>query len=114
LWRGAGVVIIRTFYRWGARPEVLLSTYVICRWGARPELLWSNVIVCEGLVSMYLMKRDCHCAYLPVASIGGRSLEPAAIMSLRIWLLLFDVVIGVFMMNDSCVMNDVIVVKNNL
>ncbi|GJY74014.1 hypothetical protein Tco_0478445 [Tanacetum coccineum] len=70
--------------------------------------------VCIGLVSMYLMKRDFHCVYLPVASIGGRSLEPATIMSLRIWLLLSDVVIGVVMMNDCCVMNDVIVVKNNL
>nr|GEV35692.1 hypothetical protein [Tanacetum cinerariifolium] len=28
-----------------------------------------------GLVSMYPKKRDCHCAYLPVASIGGRSLD---------------------------------------
>ncbi|GKC88870.1 reverse transcriptase domain-containing protein, partial [Tanacetum coccineum] len=33
-----------------------------------------------GLVSMYLKKRDRHCAYRLVASIGGRSLEPAAIM----------------------------------
>nr|GEZ64177.1 hypothetical protein [Tanacetum cinerariifolium] len=31
-----------------------------------------------GLVSMYHKNRDRHCAYLPVASIGGRSLEPAA------------------------------------
>ncbi|GJS52014.1 hypothetical protein Tco_0625376 [Tanacetum coccineum] len=37
-----------------------------------------------GLVSMYLKKRDHHCAYRPVASIGGRSLEPAAIILLCI------------------------------
>ncbi|GKA89165.1 hypothetical protein Tco_0810977 [Tanacetum coccineum] len=37
-----------------------------------------------GLVSMYLKKRDCHFAYLPVASIGGRSLEPTAMMLLCI------------------------------
>ncbi|GJX71865.1 hypothetical protein Tco_0309036 [Tanacetum coccineum] len=30
-----------------------------------------------GLVLMYLKKRDCHCTYLPIASIGGQSLEPA-------------------------------------
>ncbi|GKA23233.1 hypothetical protein Tco_0709195 [Tanacetum coccineum] len=35
-----------------------------------------------GLVSMYRKNRDRHCAYRPVASIGGRSLEPAAIMLL--------------------------------
>ncbi|GKC32336.1 hypothetical protein Tco_1039630 [Tanacetum coccineum] len=35
-----------------------------------------------GLVSMYRKNRDRHCAYRPVASIGGRSLEPAAIMIL--------------------------------
>ncbi|GJZ10596.1 hypothetical protein Tco_0545355, partial [Tanacetum coccineum] len=29
-----------------------------------------------GLVSMYLKKRDCHGAYLPVANIGRRPLEP--------------------------------------
>ncbi|GKG03830.1 hypothetical protein Tco_0314217, partial [Tanacetum coccineum] len=34
-----------------------------------------------GLVSMYRKNRDRHCAYHPVASIGGRSLEPAAISS---------------------------------
>nr|GEW39276.1 transposase, MuDR, MULE transposase domain protein [Tanacetum cinerariifolium] len=33
-----------------------------------------------GLVSMYCKKRDRHCAYRPVASIGGRSLEPAAMI----------------------------------
>ncbi|GJV21740.1 hypothetical protein Tco_1370760 [Tanacetum coccineum] len=33
-----------------------------------------------GLVSMYHKNRDRHCAYRPVASIGGRSLEPAAII----------------------------------
>ncbi|GKB95044.1 hypothetical protein Tco_0981181 [Tanacetum coccineum] len=37
-----------------------------------------------GFMLTYLLKRDCHCAYLPVASIGGRSLEPAAMMSLCI------------------------------
>ncbi|GJX80962.1 hypothetical protein Tco_0329111 [Tanacetum coccineum] len=37
-----------------------------------------------GLVSMYLKKRDRHCAYRPVASIGGRSLKPAAMMLLYI------------------------------
>ncbi|GJV86474.1 hypothetical protein Tco_1530412 [Tanacetum coccineum] len=37
-----------------------------------------------GLVSMYRKNRDRHCAYRPVASIGGRSLEPAAIMLLCI------------------------------
>ncbi|GJS85203.1 hypothetical protein Tco_0751744 [Tanacetum coccineum] len=37
-----------------------------------------------GLVSMYHKNRDRHCAYRPVASIGGRSLEPAAIMLLCI------------------------------
>ncbi|GJY46296.1 hypothetical protein Tco_0435359 [Tanacetum coccineum] len=31
---------------------------------------------------MYHKNRDRHCAYRPVASIGGRSLEPAAIMIL--------------------------------
>ncbi|GJS72841.1 hypothetical protein Tco_0705682 [Tanacetum coccineum] len=31
---------------------------------------------------MYRKNRDRHCAYRPVASIGGRSLEPAAIMLL--------------------------------
>ncbi|GJX35733.1 hypothetical protein Tco_0247290, partial [Tanacetum coccineum] len=35
-----------------------------------------------GLVSMYRKNRDRHCAYHPIASIGGRSLEPAAIMIL--------------------------------
>ncbi|GJX84288.1 putative reverse transcriptase domain-containing protein [Tanacetum coccineum] len=33
-----------------------------------------------GLVSMYRKNRDRHCAYHLVASIGGRSLDPAAIM----------------------------------
>ncbi|GKB68745.1 hypothetical protein Tco_0930157 [Tanacetum coccineum] len=33
-----------------------------------------------GLVLMYLKNRDRHCAYRPVASIGGRSLEPATMM----------------------------------
>nr|GEW73177.1 hypothetical protein [Tanacetum cinerariifolium] len=33
-----------------------------------------------GLVSMNLKKRNRHCEYLPVASIGGRSLEPTAMM----------------------------------
>ncbi|GKG12015.1 hypothetical protein Tco_0346252, partial [Tanacetum coccineum] len=37
-----------------------------------------------GLVSMYRKNRYRHCAYHPVASIGGRSLEPAAIMLLCI------------------------------
>ncbi|GJW49232.1 hypothetical protein Tco_0090583 [Tanacetum coccineum] len=37
-----------------------------------------------SLVSMYLNKRDRHCAYRPVASIGGRSLEPTAIILLCI------------------------------
>ncbi|GJR52082.1 retrotransposon-related protein [Tanacetum coccineum] len=37
-----------------------------------------------GLVSMYRKNCDRHCAYRPVASIGGRSLEPAAIMLLCI------------------------------
>ncbi|GJR99608.1 hypothetical protein Tco_0316117 [Tanacetum coccineum] len=37
-----------------------------------------------GFVSVYLKKRDCHYAYLPVASIGGRSLDPAAMMLLCI------------------------------
>ncbi|GKE65084.1 hypothetical protein Tco_1519245, partial [Tanacetum coccineum] len=37
-----------------------------------------------GLVSMYHKNCDRHCAYRPVASIGGRSLEPAAIMLLCI------------------------------
>ncbi|GKD36328.1 hypothetical protein Tco_1251837, partial [Tanacetum coccineum] len=37
-----------------------------------------------GLVSMYLKKRNRHCAYRPVASIGGRSLDPAAMMLLCI------------------------------
>nr|GFA51259.1 hypothetical protein [Tanacetum cinerariifolium] len=33
-----------------------------------------------GLVSMYRKNRDRHYEYCPVASIGGRSLEPAAII----------------------------------
>nr|GEW88604.1 integrase, catalytic region, zinc finger, CCHC-type, peptidase aspartic, catalytic [Tanacetum cinerariifolium] len=33
-----------------------------------------------GLVSMYLKNRNRHCGYHPVASISGRSLEPAAII----------------------------------
>nr|GEV39671.1 hypothetical protein [Tanacetum cinerariifolium] len=33
-----------------------------------------------GLVSMYHKNRDRHCGYRPVASISGRSLEPAAII----------------------------------
>ncbi|GJZ56072.1 hypothetical protein Tco_0611265 [Tanacetum coccineum] len=37
-----------------------------------------------GLVSMYHKNRDRHCAYRPVASIGGQSLDPAAIMLLCI------------------------------
>ncbi|GKD72304.1 hypothetical protein Tco_1330586 [Tanacetum coccineum] len=37
-----------------------------------------------GLVSMYLKKRDRHCAYLPVAIIGARSLELATMMLLCI------------------------------
>ncbi|GKC21549.1 hypothetical protein Tco_1023699, partial [Tanacetum coccineum] len=37
-----------------------------------------------GLVSMYLKKHDYHRAYLPVANIGGRSLDPAAMMVLCI------------------------------
>ncbi|GJW41257.1 hypothetical protein Tco_0067102 [Tanacetum coccineum] len=37
-----------------------------------------------GLVSMYRKNCDRHCAYRPVASIGGRSLDPAAIMLLCI------------------------------
>ncbi|GJZ33337.1 hypothetical protein Tco_0578773, partial [Tanacetum coccineum] len=37
-----------------------------------------------GLVSIYRKNRDRHCAYHHVASIGGRSLEPAAIMLLCI------------------------------
>ncbi|GJX94976.1 hypothetical protein Tco_0349562 [Tanacetum coccineum] len=36
-----------------------------------------------GLVSMYRKNRDRHCAYRPVASIGGRSLEPAVIMFVK-------------------------------
>nr|GFA34499.1 hypothetical protein [Tanacetum cinerariifolium] len=37
-----------------------------------------------GLVSMYLRKRDCYLVYLPVTSIGGRSLELAAMILLCI------------------------------
>ncbi|GKE19394.1 hypothetical protein Tco_1426971, partial [Tanacetum coccineum] len=37
-----------------------------------------------GLVSMYRKNRDHHYAYRPVANIGGRSLDPAAIMLLCI------------------------------
>ncbi|GKG40555.1 hypothetical protein Tco_0467332, partial [Tanacetum coccineum] len=37
-----------------------------------------------GLVLLYRKNRDRHCAYRPVASIGGRSLEPAANMLLCI------------------------------
>nr|GEX33856.1 hypothetical protein [Tanacetum cinerariifolium] len=33
-----------------------------------------------GLVSMYRKNRDHHCGYHPVAGIGGRSLEPAAMI----------------------------------
>ncbi|GKA50691.1 hypothetical protein Tco_0743764 [Tanacetum coccineum] len=37
-----------------------------------------------GLVSMYLKKRDRHCVYCHIASISGRSLDPAAMMLLCI------------------------------
>ncbi|GJS28693.1 hypothetical protein Tco_0489313 [Tanacetum coccineum] len=36
-----------------------------------------------GLVSMYLKKRDRHCAYRPIASIGERSIEPVAMIVKR-------------------------------
>nr|GEX36755.1 hypothetical protein [Tanacetum cinerariifolium] len=36
-----------------------------------------------GLVSMYHKNRDRHCAYRPVASIGGRTLDLAAIIQLN-------------------------------
>ncbi|GKC26725.1 hypothetical protein Tco_1034019, partial [Tanacetum coccineum] len=51
-----------------------------------------------GLVSMYLKNRDRYCAYCPVASIGGRSLEPAAMMLLCISLSVVEVTIGVLAM----------------
>ncbi|GKE80897.1 hypothetical protein Tco_1550897, partial [Tanacetum coccineum] len=44
----------------------------------------SSIAGIAGLVSMYRKNRDRHCAYRPVANIGGRSLEPAAIMLLCI------------------------------
>ncbi|GKC21166.1 hypothetical protein Tco_1023316, partial [Tanacetum coccineum] len=37
-----------------------------------------------GIAGVVTINRDHHCAYRPVASIGGRSIEPAAIMLLCI------------------------------
>ncbi|GJW24588.1 hypothetical protein Tco_0038399 [Tanacetum coccineum] len=37
-----------------------------------------------GLVSMYLKKRDYYCAYLRVASIGGRSLDPTTMVVIHL------------------------------
>ncbi|GKD52618.1 hypothetical protein Tco_1281594, partial [Tanacetum coccineum] len=50
----------------------------------RPLTMHFRKVSPFGLVSMYRKNRDRHCAYRPVASIGGRSLEPAAIMLLCI------------------------------
>nr|GEZ81910.1 hypothetical protein [Tanacetum cinerariifolium] len=43
-----------------------------------------------GLVSMYRKNRDRHYGYRPVASIGGRSFEPAAIMLVPSCFAIFD------------------------
>ncbi|GKE99314.1 hypothetical protein Tco_0022665, partial [Tanacetum coccineum] len=52
-----------------------------------------STVVCSGIAREFFVartvgtttvNRDRHCAYHPVASIGGRSLEPAAIMLLCI------------------------------
>nr|GEV39143.1 retrovirus-related Pol polyprotein from transposon TNT 1-94 [Tanacetum cinerariifolium] len=51
-----------------------------------------------GLISMYRKNRDRHYGYRPVASIGGRSLEPAAIM--------IDTMISeLYVEGDDCVLN---------
>ncbi|GKC11155.1 hypothetical protein Tco_1007937 [Tanacetum coccineum] len=76
-----------TFFRSGTSREFSVAgttgIVIVVGWYGPSKMHFLKALP-FGLVSMYLKKRDHYYAYRPVASIGGRSLEPAAIILLCI------------------------------